>query len=190
MRTRYADRLWVLGGALAAVLMLSVGWLLVIGPQYTQASALRDEVETAELRLGKLRRELAELKKQNDDVGRYRAELKAAQLALPTDPGMPDFITELEKSGNRTDVDVTTLTVGTATRVAGVPGEVYQLPLTLNATGTASSLDRFVKELQQQQPRAVLIRNVDLSSSQQEGGGSNVALAITMDAFMAPTVTK
>lgn len=184
MRTRHADRFWLLGGVLAGVLMLAVGWFMLVGPQYTEAGTLSAGVEASEVQLIKLRRDLAELKKQNDELARYETQLEQHRAALPADSGIPAFVAELESTGDRTSVQVTALTVGAPTPVTDVNTLIYRLPLTLNATGDAANLDRFLKALQQGQARAVLIRSADASDDASVAG--SVSLALTMEAFMAP----
>ena len=41
MRARHADRLWAIGGALGAVVLLAAAWFLLIGPQRSETAALR-----------------------------------------------------------------------------------------------------------------------------------------------------
>lgn len=184
MRTKYADRLWALGGTLVTVAMLAFGWLLLVGPKYTQTATLRGDVEASEIRLTKLRSELTALKQQNNDLARYREKLKADQAALPADTAMPDFLTNLQEAGARAGVRVTGLTVNAPVAVTGVEGQLFRLPLTVNAAGSPESLQDFLKELQKVQPRAVLIRSVDTAAGE---GGNDLTLALNLDAFMAPT---
>ncbi|HYN95421.1 MAG TPA: hypothetical protein VES42_16355, partial [Pilimelia sp.] len=70
-----ANRLWVLGGALGAIIMLALGWFVVISPQNAETAVLHEQVDTAEGNLLGLRKRLAVLREQSLDMERYKAEL-------------------------------------------------------------------------------------------------------------------
>lgn len=180
MGARHADRLWMIGGVLGAALLVAAGWFLAISPKNVDATGLRQQTAATETRLVALRQRLAELQKQASDLPTYRAALKSHQAALPTDSGVPDFLRQLQNSGDKVGVSVSGVTVSAPQQNTALP-TVYDLPINLTANGTPDDLDSFLDELQTVQPRAVLIESANLSASD----GEQTSIAVTLKAFVA-----
>lgn len=182
MRTKHADRLWMIGGAAAAVLLLALGWFLAISPTNADADNLREQTASTETHLAALRRRLAELKEQEANLPAYRAALKLNQDALPKDSGVPDFLRKLQESGDAVNVVVSAVSVGTPGQNTAVP-TVFDLPITVTAEGSAADLGRFLDRLQRVQPRAVLIESANMTASEDDG---KTSISIMLKAFVAP----
>jgi Tfp pilus assembly protein PilO len=194
-----ADRLWVIGGALAAALLLAIGWFFLIGPQRAQTAALNDEASAAQLQLTSQLHRLVDLRQQNAKLPEYRAQLAADQQALPTTSGLSDFLRQLQASGDRTAVSVSGVAVGAPLEVNAADRSVYALPVTLTATGTIADLSGFLDQLQRVQPRALLIDNVaaapgehslTLAGAVSLTFGVRVFVATADDAEPVPSATK
>jgi len=181
MPTRHTDKLWTAGGVLGAAILLSLGWFLFVGPQYAEAKGLNDRVVQAQVRLVSLQRKLADLKQQNQDLPQYKAQLDRARAALPATASTSDFLRELQVAGEAASVSVTGLTIGARSDVVGTRGAVYMLPIALTVEGKVAGLEGFLNELQQVQPRAVLIRSANLTSD-----ATGIALTVNLHIFVAP----
>jgi Tfp pilus assembly protein PilO len=181
IRLGRVEKLWVAGGVLGAAALVAIGYFLFISPQYGQADQLVKDRAAAAGRLAVLQQRLAELNKQNEKLAQYQAEVARNRKALPTEPGLSDLLRELQTAGDTTGVQVSGLTVGGATAISAAGAQLYALPLTLTATGTVDRLHEFLNQLQQVQPRALLISGANLTASDQ-GGAS---LTLTLRAFMA-----
>jgi hypothetical protein len=187
MRGGHPDRLWMTGGALGAAVLLAIGWLLFIGPQKRLTHSLDDQAAAAQLRLTSLQHRLADLRREDRGLPLYRARLARDHLALPTAPALSDFLRELQAAGDNAGVSVTGLLVGAPSQVAGLAIRVHALPITLNATGTTVKLDKLLDQLQQVQPRAVLISSANVIPAEQSGSlAVTVTLTLTLQAFVAP----
>lgn len=165
MRLGYAYQRWLAGGVVAAIAVLAVGWFFLIGPRYSQAAGLHERTAAAQLRLPTLEHRLAELRRQDENRAQYDAQLTKDRKALPTTSGLPDFLRELQQAGDSHGVRVTDVTVGGPLEVTGAGGTYYALPVTLSAEGRVDALGDFLNELQQVQPRAVLINNANLAAA-------------------------
>jgi Tfp pilus assembly protein PilO len=181
MRTGRTDRLWALGGALAAVAMLAIGWFFFISPQNARTGSLAQEAATAQARTTSLQRRLVELRQQNGDLPRYRARLESDRQALPTTSGLSDFVRDVQGIGDSTGVSVQVLAVSAATQVTAAGTKVYALPMSMTVTGAVANVDRFLEQLQQGQPRAVLIGTVRSDSPD-----GTVRLDLGLQVFVAP----
>ena len=175
-----ADRLWVGGGVLCAAVLLVISWFFLISPQHDQTDDLNGEAAGAEQRVTTLQQRLAELRKQNEHLPEYRQQLANDRKALPTTSGLSDLLRELQSAGDGTGVSVSGLTVGAATSTSAGGGQVFALPLSLTATGPVDKLNAFLDQLQQVQPRALLINSAVLTVAKE-----TTTLALTLDAFVA-----
>lgn len=185
MGARHGDRLWMIAGAAGTALLLALGWLLLISPTNADADGLRQQSSDTQQRLGTLRHRLAELQQQKAKLAEYRAALKTNQAALPTDSGVPDFLRQLQASGDAVDVSVSGMSVSASEADSAVPN-VYDLPITVTADGTAVNLGRFLNQLQAVQPRAVLIESASLSSSNSTKADT-MGISIRLRVFVAAT---
>jgi Tfp pilus assembly protein PilO len=183
------DRLWMLGGAVSAVLLVALGWFLLIDPTNDKTDGLRGETEVSEVQLISLQRRLQELQAEKAKLPQYEAELTRNKQALPADSGVPAFLRQLEDAGDAVNASVSNVNVGVPTQLQG--GAVYALPITVTADGTATQLSPFLDQLQQTQPRAVLIETANLTATTDQGGSNTdrMNLTLTMKVFVAPTTT-
>ncbi len=209
-----AERLWLAGGGLAAVLMIVVAYLFFIGPQRDETASVGDDVNAAATHNQALQLRINSLDAQNKKLSTYQAALHQAELALPNTSGLPDFLRTLQSIGNSTLIDISSLSVGAPALVAPaaptadttVPGaasttptptptassatsgpQFYSLPITLEASGSVAALTAFLGQLQSVQPRAVLVSSITLGGAGTAVPGSGVTtLQLTMSAFVAP----
>lgn len=186
MGTGRTNRLWVVGGAVGAIVLLAASWFLAISPQKAHATRLRGEADTAQQRLIPLQRRLVELRKQNTNLPQYRAQLARERKALPTVAGLSDFLRTLQSTGDQKGISVTGLIVGTPAKTGTGAETVYALPITVTAIGVAAKLVRFLDQLQQAQPRAVLIDGVNAAPEGQAGSlAGSVILTVNLHMFVA-----
>jgi Tfp pilus assembly protein PilO len=177
-----ADRLWTIGGALGAVALLAIAWFLFIEPRNSESASLREQAQTTEDKLQPLAARLTELRKQNAELATYQAQVELDRKALPTTSGLPDFLRGLQTAGETAGAGVSGVSVGTSTKVTAAGREIAALPITLTATGQVANLNRFLDQLQQVQPRAVLIKGTDLQQDKEAG----YTMSIELDVFVAP----
>jgi Tfp pilus assembly protein PilO len=183
MRIANRDRLWLIGGLLAALLLTFLVWQLVIKNQQDKTNSVKDDVATAQQQVTDSTRQLNQLKADSPNLAKYQAALAADQQALPTDDGVSAFLRELHDAGGAAGVAVVQLTVGKPTLVTGATvggSQVYDLSLTLVVTGPVDNLNAFLKQVQAVQPRAVLLKSVNESPGSSDGGAS---MNVSLDAF-------
>lgn len=185
MRRTHADRIWMIGGAAVALLLLAVGWFVAIKPKNAETASLKRQIAASEGNLRSLRSQLAELQAEQAKLPASRALLLTRQAALPADSGVPDFLRQLQDSGDEVGVDVSAVSVSTPERSKAISA-VFELPITVTADGTAVNLGRFLDQLQTEQPRAVLIESANLSTAGGETPDS-MSVSISLTAFVAPT---
>lgn len=213
-RTRL-ERRWLFGGGVLAVALFVVGYLFFIAPQRAQTDDVNSQSQSARAQNATLTARLDALRTQNKNLPTYRAQLAAARSALPAASGVPDFVRSLQSLGNATLAQVSSLTVGQPTTIAApaptsapsstpstgsgstpatppsaVPG-VYSMAITAQVSGSPSALNKFLEQLQNVQPRAVLITQITEGSGASSTvstttSGAGTVLQLTMQAFVAP----
>ena len=110
---RFQDRrLWLAGGALAAVLVLAVAWLMFIGPELSSSDSLRSQAATTRQQNAILSARVAGLRARSTHVHTYSAALARTLEALPPDSGLPAFTREVSTHAAATGVHVQSVVVG------------------------------------------------------------------------------
>lgn len=181
-----SERLWLAGGLVAAAVLALVGWFILIAPQNHETSSLRDRTTAAELRLPSLRSKLAQLREQSGDLAQYQAKLDQERKALPTTSRMTDFLRQLQAAGDASGVTVSGLTVGAPTEVTGAGTAIYALPVSATIRGKAAKVEAFLNQIQQVQPRAVLIISANAVPDTGSSLADTVELSLGMQVFVAP----
>lgn len=187
MTTRRIDQLWLFGGMALALLLVIGGYFLLIGPQYSARDTIQNDTADTVLQLAKEQKKLNELKSQLTMVDDYKTDLAAAQKALPygkTTNQIPEFLKELQALGVRYDVDVSGYGASAPQELKDTPS-VSELPITLNIEGEIDKITSFVKQLQNEQPRSVLIKSANYGASTEEW-----SLSLTLTAFITSTQTR
>lgn len=182
------ERLWLLGGVLTAIVLLTAGFYLAVYPKYQKANDLRDIGDGTRSEVSHLRSENARLEEQNKRIKEYEAQAKTRLAALPATDSVAELLREVQSAGELTGVTVSGVSVGAASQVVKVSGPmtVYALPISLTAAGPAAKINPFLDQLQKAQPRALLISNANVAATT----GDRAALTLTLQAFYATTATK
>ena len=183
MRTGHADRLWLIGGALAAVVLVAVGWLLLINPEKRHAAGLNEQADAAQIQLVSLQHRLRDLQQQSEHRAAFQAELDRYRDALPTQAQLAEFLRGLQ-SGDEARGVISGILVGGPLEQTAAGHKVYALPVTVTASGSAGQLDGLLDHLQQVQPRAVLVHDVHLAGEQGESLSGTATLTIGLQVFV------
>lgn len=190
-RIELTDRMWVIGGAVIAALLLAIGWFLLIGPKLTEGSNLHAQADNSQVRVAALQQRLLVLQRQHDDLPRYQAQLAADRQALPDTPASSDFLRELQSVGDRTSVAITAISVSPPVQLAGANAQVAALPIVLTASGNTRALNEFLDQLQQKQARAVLVNSANLAPADAASAKSGTyTLSLNLRAFVRSTAAS
>jgi len=205
------DRLWLIGGGVAAVLILLVSYVAFIAPQRSSTSHVRSQASVAQTHIDQLQTRIGVLQRQYKDLPKYKRDLAAARAALPATSDVSTFLRTLQQIGSATSTTVSALTVGNPTAVAApaaqpgvtapsstaptaqtgsgavTPGQIYSMAISAQVSGSVAGLNAFLVQLQKVQPRAVLITQLSEATAGGAGAsGKGTVLALSMSAFIAP----
>ena len=112
MRIASRDRLWLLGGLIAALLLTVLVWQFFIKSQNDTTNSVKADIVGAQQQVQDSTRQLNQLKADSANLAKYQAALAADQAALPSNSGIPAFLNELHDAGDQTSVGILSLTVG------------------------------------------------------------------------------
>ena len=185
MAAKHADRLWMMAGAAVIVFLAVMSWFFVISPKYADADDVHSTTANTQIQIISLKKRIADLETQKSNLPQFKQALKRNQAALPSDSGVPDFLRQLQNSGDKVNVSVGGINVSAPSPVSG-SATTYSLPITLTADGSATGLDAFLRQLQETQPRAVLIDSANVTAQGESAGV--LTLSVSLKAFVAVPV--
>jgi Tfp pilus assembly protein PilO len=154
------DRLWTFGALAAAIVLVVLTWMFLIGPQREKTVGMQEQAVSAEVQAVAEQRKLAQLAKDYEQRDRYAAELAANRKALPGEAATADLLRELQTAGDQAGISVTSLTAGSPSELKSTGARVAAVTITISATGRLDRLRTFLDQIQRIQPRAMLLFNV------------------------------
>lgn len=173
MGARENNRLWLLGGLIAIVVIVAATYLLLIKPVYTDKSEVQGQAADQDVQLVELKHQLNDLKAQAAEAGVYRAQLADRQAALPQQYDLPAYLRALQASEKSVTVDISSVGVTLPQKVDG-SATVFSVPITLTVSGKPADITRVIKRIQVDQSRAVLITSVNLSVTNESKANADV----------------
>lgn len=130
------ERLWQIGGTVAAFVLVLIGYFFFVGPQRSKTADVRSQVTAAAQHITDLQNRIAALRQQNANLPKYESDLAQARLALPATSGVSDFVRTLQTLGSATLTNVTSVTVGPPAPLAATAATT---PTTGAAAGGSSA---------------------------------------------------
>lgn len=129
------SQIWVIGAALASVLVIAGGYFLGIAPQFAAASAADQQRAGIEAQNAIYEVQLAKLQKDFKTIDDEKAKLAALRTSVPASPDLSDFLTQLNELAAATQVTVTSFTTSDALpypgpSAAGAAQEAAEKPAT------------------------------------------------------------
>ena len=183
---------WGLGTALLCIVLLVATYMLLVGPRRSSAAQLDLDREAAEAQNVVLQQKVLELSEQFADLPQQREQLKAIQQQMPERVDIPALVRSLESIGDATGTSVLSVTPGavapyaaagataapTPAPAAGATGgtpRLYTVPVAVQLNGEYTSVSLFLRRLQTQLDRAVLVTGVTAAAEDEQGGVGRVS---------------
>jgi len=178
---------------LVALAVVSAGWfLLVFHPNQAKVAKLHTQVDTERAQVAALEGELRHLQALQRNEPKLRAQLARFATALPTDPGLPQFILQIQDAANKAHVDFLSVTpslpsaptstsagAGAAAPAAGTPTTnpttgLQEISVNITTTGKYFTLENFVYRLEHLD-RALRVDTFTVSGSSGSGAAASSA---------------
>jgi len=176
---------WVAGTAVAALLIVVAAWFLVLGPQRASAAETLTAANAAQAQNAQLALRNEALAAQFSQLADRRAKLAEILQTIPTDADLPTLLRQLESSAASSQAVMTSFTASApelwdSADPTASPA-VVDVPVTIDVTGTFAETELYLKQLQADSDRFLLIESVSLTS-----GGSG---ATSSSATVLSTIT-
>ncbi|MBB2947893.1 Tfp pilus assembly protein PilO [Actinoplanes lutulentus] len=187
MTARRIDSIWLIGGLSLIAVLIIASWFILIKPKYAEADGEREQAGTIAAQVSTLKSKYSQQQKRAENLDQYMTELATYQAALPqssNNNSIPAFLRELQALGTKLDVDVSGYSAAEP-ETSDDAGTVTELPITLNASGKTTNLSKFLKQLQNTQPRAVLIESASLTIE----SSTAASVTLALNAFITSSET-
>lgn len=155
---------------------------LVILPKNDQVEVLKKEITKQEKDISKsqsMAQRLDELKAENE---RIRVELKDLEQYLPEEKEISSLLKQIEDLGRKAGLEI--LNWKPASKRRHSSGIVYEVPVSINLTGSYHSLGRFFSSLTQMD-RIVNVNNINMGSPKLEGNEASLSISFSAVTFTA-----
>lgn len=166
-----ASRRWVVLAAVAAVLVLAVGWLLVVKPQNSKVSDLHTQTDAANAQNAQLLTQISALQSEQSQLPQEQLALQKFSTEIPDSAAEPTLVRQFTSAARTAGVDLVSISPGTATAVtAAAPAAtgqtlstapasteaLDQLPISLAVVGSYANVEAFFNVLEKL-PRALIV---------------------------------
>lgn len=111
-------RLWLAGGVVAAVLAVAFGWLVLIGPQISQAASLRSQAADQQSSNTLLQARVGALRTLSAQLPALVTALGSARAQVPITSALSTFTDQLGRQATQAKVTVTSVAVAPAVAAA------------------------------------------------------------------------
>lgn len=201
-----SSRKWTAGAVAVAVLLTLASWFLLIAPQRSEASDLRDQTAAQVNTNDQIRLKTQQLQAEFASLPERQAQLAEIKQQLPDGPGLPTLVRDLSSYAKSAGVSLQSVAPGVPTAVgaatgAGVttPGAtpapsasgvtLQAIPTTVTATGTYAELTLYLQKLQSSMRRAFLIQNIQLAPAPEDKsvGTPDLLMTIQGEIFVMTT---
>ncbi|HEY0188701.1 MAG TPA: type 4a pilus biogenesis protein PilO [Cellulomonas sp.] len=168
-----ARRLWMIGAALAAAVLLLLGWMLLISPQLDNAEASRTEAQETADANDLLRLRIVALADDYANLSTLQAELETLRGQFPTGLELPEFVRRISALASESGATVQNVTRSEPTVREDV-ATVWEVPVSLTVAGTHDQVLAYVERLQGVDDRLFLVSGFSLTADADDGCTSSI----------------
>ena len=188
----HSSRFWLIGGGVAAVVMVLASWLLLIGPVRADTQSLHDDTDAVETTNATLEAKLNALKEQDAHRDELIAGARTSLAGLPADVAIPDFNRQILNQASDRGVELANITVGSAvsptqtgaaTDPAAPAAGLLAVPIVIQTKGPSLSQLYFLRDLMEVGPRLSLVTSTALVSESEVAEGDLYTLTTQLTVF-------
>lgn len=170
------EKLVIAGGAFGVALVAALSWLMIVSPELSSASNLRQQTDDAQTMNLMLLHQVSDLRAASAQLPAVRSQMNAEREALPTSAGIDTLTRQLAATAHATHVALAsvvadspapvTLTAPSASAAGpqNPAGKLYAIKVTVITNGRTRDQQAFLSKLQDG-PRAVLVMSSGLGSA-------------------------
>ncbi len=189
--------------AIAVVLVAAIfaaGWFLLVSPKRSEAADLQAKTASQDSANLALQQKLKELQAQQADLPAQRARLAQVRANIPGNPALPSMIRDLTAAARKVGVSIDTMSPSSPVAVAAAaePGvaaapttvgsatapALYQVPLSLQVTGSYFEVEQFIHELEGLK-RSLLVTGFSITPKPSPETPDDLTLALNGRVFVS-----
>lgn len=193
-------RQWTVFTAVAVVVVLLAGWFLLVKPQQSHASSVRDQAASQSQANQVLQTQITTLQSEEKNEAQEQQVLQKFATQVPDNAAEPTLIRQLSAAASGANIDLVSMTPGTAsvltttgptpgstslTSPSTAAGQVVALPVAIEVVGTYPNVESYF-QLIENLPRALLVGSWSLCLPPGSFGGTNAAGSNTGDCQLPP----
>lgn len=174
---------------IAALVLSLLAWTFLITPQREQRTVLLEETDGIRAAQDRQRLEIARLEEIRDNELEVRAAIARLEQYVPAGTGQPSTIRQIQLAADASGVDITAVTF-TEPRVMPEapspvePGDVVaEIPFTLTIEGGYFQGTDFLRRVENELPRALMIDAVVVAEGSQPAGFPLLSVTLTARMF-------
>lgn len=172
---------------LAMVVVAVLAFFLVFKPQTDKIAQAREDVQTTQDNVQRLRLELARLQALQQQAPKLREEATKLDAAVPNDPQLAAFILQVQEAANASGIEWLSVSPTPPAASTNPQAAVQEVVVAMNVEGGYFQVQDFLVRLEGL-PRAVKIGNVSLSAQTGEAGSPRLTASLNMKMFVASPV--
>ena len=104
-------RLWAIVGFVGAVLIVAVGYFFFISSEKSSTANLLSQAADAQTQAAVGHAKVAELRKDNEKLARYKSQLDELEKAIPTGASTAQFVSDMQRLGQRANLKITAINI-------------------------------------------------------------------------------
>ena len=106
-----ARRLWAIVGAAGAALIVAVGYFFFISDEKSSTADLLSQAADAQTQAAVSHAKVAELRKDNEKLARYKSQLDELEKAIPTGASTAQFVSDMQHLGQQANLKITAINI-------------------------------------------------------------------------------
>lgn len=175
--------------ALAAVVLAVAMWFLLFAPEREEQSALRDEIAALVARQNTQRLQIARLEEVKANELDVRADIARLEQYIPDGAAQPSAIRQLQLVADASGVDITAVTFAQPVAVPGAPAPpspdtvLASVPVNIIVEGGYFQVTDFLRRLEAETPRAVLVDSVTITEAPEPAGFPTLSVTLATRLF-------
>ena len=104
-------RLWAIVGAAGAALIVAVGYFFFISGEKSSTADLLSQAADAQTQAAVSHAKVAELRKDNEKLAKYKAQLAELEKAIPTGASTAQFVSDMQRLGQQANLKITAINI-------------------------------------------------------------------------------
>lgn len=172
------SRIWLVGGAVAALVALLAGWLFVVSPQRAKAADLNSQADQIGSANAALVTQIAQLKRDFANLPATQAQLRTYSARIPSTAAMSSLLRQLSAAATASHVTLTTISPSSLTAMmpqgssssasAKSTSGLLASSINITLTGHYAAIEAFLTRIEGLQ-RAFLVTGLSLSKATSNG---------------------